>query len=106
MPRGIYCYRPGFRRGSGGHPGSGGYRGGCGWGLGPGWGFCRWGWAGVGPHPRPAWAGAGPYLDYVGPALWPGLGKPEDERPFTGAGRGHKGGLAELEKRLQELENE
>jgi hypothetical protein len=62
----------------------------------------------VGPHPRPAWAGAGPYL---GPR-WalpygPAWASPEDEKAFLREqAEAIKAELAELEKRLQELENE
>lgn len=87
MPRGRYWYGPGFWKGPGWYPGAGGYRGG--YGPGPGWGFCRWGWAGAGP--------------YYGPA-WPG---PEDEKAFLREqAEALKAELAELEKRLHELDND
>lgn len=89
MPRGRNWYGPGFWKGPGWVPGTGGFRGGYGYGPGPGRGFCRWGLAGAGPYYGPAWAG------------------PEDEKAFLHEQAGAlKDELAEVEKRLAEIESE
>jgi hypothetical protein len=51
-------------------------------------GFCRWGWAGSGPYYGPGWAGAA------------------DEKAFLqDQAEALKAELADLEKRLSELES-
>ncbi|MEW5784239.1 MAG: DUF5320 domain-containing protein [Bacillota bacterium] len=87
MPRGRNGYGPGFWKEPGWYPGAGGYMGGYGYGPGPGWGLCRWGWAGAGPYYGPGWAG------------------PQDEKAFLQEqAEALKAELAELEKRLSDME--
>ena len=87
MPGGRNWYGPGFWKEPGWYPGAGGFRGGYGYGPGPGWGFCRWGWA------------AGPY----GGAGW---AAPREEKAFLqDQAEALRAELAELEKKLSELED-
>jgi hypothetical protein len=79
VPRGRNWYGPGFWKDPRWVPGAGGFRGGYAFGPGPGWGYCRMRWTESGP---------------------------EDEKTFLQEqAEALKAELAELEKRLSEIES-
>ena len=87
MCKSRYRQGPGFWEKAAGQPGAGGCR--SGYGPGFGWGFCRRGWGGPGPCYGPDWSG------------------PDDEKSYLqGQAEALKAELANLEKRLAEMESE